>query len=789
MFNKLSFLFLSQKTNLVFRKFGIFLSLFLPFYLTPVLSSAQNCTHKLMGCIKEDKTGAPIIYTNLILSESQKGVTTDGKGCFQINALCKGKISLIVNHLGYRPDTFSISIPQDTAVQLYMKELAYAMTEVVVSKEKTQTSTQSSSSLKEEEITQNSDKNLANLLEGLTGVSTLKNGTGISKPVVHGLSGNRLMILNNGVVQSGQQWGNDHSPEIDPLAANQISVIKGAAALEHQGSSLGGFILVAPKAINKNTKLNGKANYYFQSNGLGHGLNLQAEMNHPLLAWKITGTLKKVGDRHSPSYFLKNTGNQEANISLQLEKSFSDKWFTKLYFSSFNTEIGILRGSHIGNLTDLKSALVQEVPFFTSPYFSYAINAPFQRVGHHLLKVQSRYYIHSNQYIDFTYAGQLNDRKEFDVRRGDASEIPALSLGQWSHAIEGTYFTAFDNGLSLKTGIQSRFIDNTNRSETGILPLIPDYFSYEVGTFLHLTKRYKNLSLDVGGRYDFMHQAVAAISTYLPREIVRYNNNFHNFSALMGLRYQPISSLKLTLNIGYASRNPSINELYSNGLHQGVSGIEEGDITLKIEQAIKSTLGINWNFKKTFFIEALLYHQYINNYIYLNPQEEIRLTIRGAFPVFKYEQTLAQIYGLDFSATYNITEKLRLKAQYSYLRGDDLSDQIPLVAMPANNLSAKISYVFPKVGSFKNLALELNNKYVFRQNHLLPSQDFAPVPNAYHLLGLRFSIEKDIKNIPLKFYARIDNLLNTQYRDYLNRQRYFADALGINATVGLSLIF
>lgn len=742
-----------------------------------------------MGCIKDGNTETPIPYISILLKESQQGISTDTKGCFQIKDLCVGKTTLIVHHLGYSNDTFSIFITQDTTIQIYLKDLAYRIDEIVVSKETAPSSAQPSSSLNEEDIAQNADKNLSNLLESIVGVSTLKNGNGISKPVVHGLYGNRLMILNNGVVQSGQQWGNDHSPEIDPLAANQISVIKGAAALEYQGSSLGGFILVKPKAINKNKKLNGRANYYFESNGLGHGLNLQLEMDHPLFAWKITGTLKKGGDRHSPSYFLRNTGNQEANIAIQLEKAFSDKWFSKLYFSSFNTEIGVLRGSHIGNLTDLESALSRDVPFFTKPYFSYDIQAPFQRVGHHLLKLHSRYYINSNQYLDFSYASQLNNRKEFDVRRGEASKKPALSLGQWTNTLEGKYLNALDNGFTIKAGIQARLIDNTNRPETGVLPLIPDYLSYELGAFLLCTQRYKKIFLEFGGRYDFIHQSVAAISTYLPREIVRYNNNFHNSSALFGFRYQALKNLRLSLNLGYSSRNPSINELYSNGLHQGVSGIEEGDVDLEIEQALKTTLGLDWNIKETFFIEALLYHQWIHNYIYLNPQEEIRLTIRGAFPVYKYEQTLAQIYGLDLSATYNITKNLSLKAQYSYLRGDDLGNQIPLVYMPANNLFAKVSYVFPKVGSFENLSLELNNKYVFRQNHLLASQDFVVAPNAYNLLGLRCSIEKNIKNVHLKVYFRIDNLLNTKYRDYLNRQRYFADALGINGTVGLSLTF
>ena len=105
---------------------------------------------------------------------------------------------------------------------------------VVVSGIKDQISSQEVESINEKTISENANQNLSNLLETINGVSTLKNGSGIAKPIVHGLYGNRLTILNNGIAQSGQQWGNDHSPEIDPLAANQLEVIKGGG---HDGWS------------------------------------------------------------------------------------------------------------------------------------------------------------------------------------------------------------------------------------------------------------------------------------------------------------------------------------------------------------------------------------------------------------------------------------------------------------------------------------------------------------------------------------------------------------------------
>jgi len=183
---------------------------------------------------------------------------------------------------------------------------------------------------------------------------------------------------------------------------------------------------------------------------LGNGLNLALQQYSKLLAWRVVGTLKKSGDNRTSKYFLRNTGNQEANVALQFDKSWNKKWYSDLYFSSFNAELGVLRGSHIGNLTDLKEALEREVPFFTEDEFSYSISSPYQKVNHHLLKFHTKYSISEKQWFDITYAGQYNLRKEFDVRRSGRSDIPALSLKQVSNFIEVKY----QKLLTKKLGIQ-----------------------------------------------------------------------------------------------------------------------------------------------------------------------------------------------------------------------------------------------------------------------------------------------------------------------------------------------
>ena len=770
-------------------KFSKYIATGLFILVLPILTSAQNCNFAISGFVKDVSTGIPISYANIFVKELQSGDVTDSLGYFNIRTICAGKYHISISHIGCETQERYFNVSSDTTITVFLDHNSQILNEVAIIGQGGKITTQETQTLNSESISQNTDKNLATILENISGVSIIKNGSGIAKPVVHGLYGNRLTILNNGIAQSGQQWGVDHSPEIDPLIANRITVIKGVGALEYQGNSLGSVILVEPKKINREPHLHGEGRYFFESNGLGNGVNLELEQYTKVLGWRAIGTLKKSGDNRTSKYFLRNTGRQEANVALQFEKSWNKKWYSDLYFSSFNAELGVLRGSHIGNLTDLEEALERDVPFFTEDNFSYSISSPYQKVNHHLLKFHTKYSLSEKQWFDITYAGQYNLRKEFDVRRSGRSDLPALSLKQISNFIEVKYQNYMPRNWELKSGVQMNRVDNTNLPETGILPLIPDYIAHEYGVYGMVSKSFKKTNFEFGGRYDFENRNVAAISSSVPREIIRYENEYHNLSAMGGVTHEFGRAWNATYNIGYAARNPEVNELYSNGLHQGVSGIEEGDPNLNKEASVKNTLSIKGNIKNKLFVEGLFYYQKIDNYIFLNPQDEIRLTIRGAFPVFKYEQTDARLIGFDLAATYLATERFNITGKYSYLNGYDQTNSMPLVYMPSNNLYAALNYQIPKFKKFQSLEFQINNRYVFEQKNLLPSQDFVAPPNSYYLIGLKVSAEKQLRKLRLNMFVRAENLLNETYRDYLNRQRYFADDLGFNLIIGINISF
>ena len=638
--------------------------------------SAQDCTISIHGQVIDEVTGAPLPYATVYLEELELVKQANIDGYFQFDDLCPGSTHIKLSHVSCEPLRQFIRIERDSVLYLRMHHHEELMDEVLVHGNKSDFRTQNSNTIDKDLISKESNKNLGELLESIGGVSTLKTGSGISKPVIHGLYGNRIALLNNGIAQAGQQWGNDHAPEIDPFSADHISVIKGVGALEFSGSTLGGVVLIESKELDNEPHLHGIVNYIYQSNGRGSTFNSELGKSGQEVAWRLNGSLKGIGDQHTPSYFLTNTGRKEANASFQLQKK-SDRLTNSLYLSTYNTEIGILRGSHIGNLTDLTSAFYKKEPFFTESTFSSTISEPRQEVSHHLLKLKSSYTPSKASKWVFQYAAQINNRKEFDVRRSGRSEQAALSLLQFAHFLETNYSHAYENGGFLKAGLQGEVKDNTNNPLTGILPLIPDYLAYTGSAFSFYQRQKGKLFYEFGGRLDLKQLNVATISRDLPRRIERFNDTFYNGSLSAGLKYDVSDQLDINLNAGYVLRAPGVNELHSFGLHQGVSSLEIGNRSLVSEQSLKVTASVDLSLNEQFYFQALAYFQSIDHYIYLKPETASILTIRGAFPTFSYNQTNANISGADFLLSYEPFLKLRFISKAAILKGMNVSNAIP----------------------------------------------------------------------------------------------------------------
>ncbi len=260
-----------------------------------------------------------------------------------------------------------------------------------------------------------SNSNFSDMAAQIIGINVMKTGNNVSKPIVNGLQNNRILILNNGVRQEGQQWGSDHAPEIDAFAFNSIKLLKGADALRYGSDAIGGVIMAElPTLTNKGASTQSSLTSGFNSNG--NGVMTSASISgHFLLPIRIQLTAKVAGNKKTPDYFLDNTGNQETDFSAHTGFKFTKSTF-KIYYSVFSSKIGIFSGSHLGNLTDLNLAIKRGEPI-KQPEFTYRIEKPYQTVIHSIGKVESKSKLSSHKFIFTSLAVQKNKRSEFDIHR------------------------------------------------------------------------------------------------------------------------------------------------------------------------------------------------------------------------------------------------------------------------------------------------------------------------------------------------------------------------------------
>ena len=137
--------------------------------------------------------------------------------------------------------------------------------------------------------------------------------------MIHGMYGNRILLLNNGVRLESQNWGSDHAPEIDPFIATKLTVIKGAASIRYGMDALGGVILVEPKELPISKSFKGEFNTVGTTNGKSGVVSsyLEGRFDKKLagLSWRLQGTMKEAGNYRTPTYFLTNTAMNESNYS------------------------------------------------------------------------------------------------------------------------------------------------------------------------------------------------------------------------------------------------------------------------------------------------------------------------------------------------------------------------------------------------------------------------------------------------------------------------------------------
>ncbi|MBL0310063.1 MAG: TonB-dependent receptor [Bacteroidetes bacterium] len=754
--------------------------LLLLLWFIPSCVHAQDCNIVLKGKVLDENSVNALEDATVVIVETQQSVITDAKGRFQFKSLCTGKMSISISHIGCESQLIVLELNTDTLIKLKLNHHHHELDAVEVTASKKEShSTQSAVTIDSKELNQLSGLSLAKTLERIPGVYSLSTGATISKPVIHGLHSNRILMMNNGVRLESQQWGSEHAPEIDPFAAKKITVIKGANSLRFGSDAIGGVILVDPNPLPVKHGIAGEVNLAAFSNNAEANISATVEGCHhrvPAFSWRVNGTYKRGGNSRAPDYWLGNTGIEEGNFSVAAGYK-KPKAGVEVYYSRFQTRIGILAAAHTGNLADLQAAIERRDPLIPAS-FTYTIGRPYQSVVHHLAKVRA--YFQHKKLGDFsvTFSFQNNVRKEYDIptaavqdkqRPGFYFQIQTFNLdADWQHHL-GKYVSG-TFGISAST--------QTNNFKYSYF--IPDFWNYGTGLFLVERWVKDKFELEGGLRFDYK-----AGQYFIRTTSVQYDTSlqFYAPSGNIGFEYHAKENLAWRLNFGSAFRVPAPNELFAFGVHHGAATFETGNANLRPEQSFNLSTSANYQ-SKYFSLNAELYTNYIRRFINLVPVQPPRLTIRGAFPSFDYRQQDALLSGSDFDFTIHPYKGLDVYNKTSLLFARNLATKNWLEQMPPLRFEYGLRYSISFSRKLKEVFAGAAVIQVLKQS-LLPNQtdDYAPSPPGYWLLNFDAGVRFESKQNNYSLSVNIDNAANAKYRDYLDRFRYYADARGINCAL------
>jgi iron complex outermembrane receptor protein len=751
---------------------------------------AQNCRLKLTGHVHSTVAHENLPNASITLEEKGKTIITNDNGDFVFDSLCAGTYTVHISHVTFDTVTRIINLKANAHADFDLVPTKGNLAEVTVRTSRGVQVTGIRKDLSGKELDETRGLSLAEALSKITGVTMLQTGSSISKPVIHGLHSNRILTINNGVRQEGQQWGNEHAPEIDPFIADRLTVIKGVDELRYGSDAIGGVILVDPKPLRSLPGYNAEINTgYFTNNRhyILSGVWEQQLKQLPSFTYRLQGTFKKAANAATPDYRLNNTGSDEKNFSATIARR-GEHYNAELFYSYFNTTIGIFSGSHIGNITDLNRAVQSSRPdpVFTSQN-TYKINRPYQAVEHHLLKWKSAVQAGANKF-NVLIAGQFNGRSEFDIVRSSTNTKPQLDLDIYTLSEDISWEHPKKNNLTGVLGVAAMQQDNSYSGRY----FIPNYKSNTFGGYL-IEKWNKNKwDAQAGLRYDNKN---INTNRLLSNGTVfdRYSFQFSTFGSSFNVGYKQSNMWKINSNISLSSRAPHVNELLSNGIHHGTATFEEGDINLKPERSVNVSLNSSYtNVPNTVTFDVSLYRNNIQNFIYQKPvPNEPVLTIAGAFPKLIYSQTDAVLQGIDFSSAIKLGKNIEWVNKYSILRAKDKTKNDWLILMPSDRIFNEITYNFNTGKKFTKSYVSLELQNVFTQTRVPDEkngkQDYKDAPEGYALLNADFSTTIEINKLPFTFSLSGRNLLNTSYREYLNSMRYFTDEQGRNIGIRMKI--
>jgi len=719
---------------------------------------AQNI---ISGTVKNAETGATLEQVTVYFPEMEKGAATNEMGKYELMDIPSGSSIIVFSSIGFETfsKTININIGANT-LDVTLTPSAIEMEEVIVSTPFHKL--QSENVMKVERTNMKELKTLGaiTLSDGITkiaGVESVSTGVGIGKPVIRGLSANRVLVYTQGVRMENQQFGDEHGLGINGSGLESVEVIKGPASLLYGSDAMGGVLYFNPEkfAVANDTEGDLNLNYFTNTQGLSADAG-----------FKTSGEKLKFLVRGSyASHIDYKTGNDERLTNSRFKEYDlktgvgyqSTKFITELRYNFNTSDLGI--PEEIGEQTKTRSPIL-----------------PYQDINNHILSSKTKMFF-ENSSLEGTFGYLFNDRKEFEDDQSNA----ALDMHLTTFNYNLQYEMPKLGNLETVVGLQGMRQTNRNFGEE---QLIPDANTNDLGILATSHIHFKNESgMQLGIRFDHRNiNGDISISPPLSSFYEKLDRNFNSFNTAIGYKFSLFKKSIARLNLATGFRAPNLAELTSNGVHEGTNRYEIGNPNLNNEQNVQADISLEYKNKHIeFFING--FYNAVKDYIFIEPNGEII----GEDDVFVYQQENAKLYGgeIGFHLHPHPLDWLHFESSFETVVGkQNNGTYLPLI--PANSIMNTLrAESISTLKGLKNGYAYITLKSVLDQDKV---GDFEDSSEGYNLIDLGFGGAVLVFNTSLSVRLSAQNIFDKTYISHLSRLKTDGIAnIGRNISLAVSI--
>jgi len=715
-----------------------------------------------------DRDGHAVAGATVVVVELHRVALSQADGRFQFADLPAGTYAVTVRGLGFAPLARRVTVSGSTTLDLTLERTSVWVEPVTVTATRAPLEVLSSplptGALSEDRLRRAQSVSLAHALTQLPGINALTTGQQIGKPVIRGLAGPRVLVLEDGSRMEDYSWSDEDGPSVDARLAQRVEVIRGPASVLYGSDALGGVVNVVPeelpdanggpRAIHRGYEISGASN-----NAELEGA-ARVEGANGRWGWRLFGIGRFASNLHTPAGELDNTGftaiSGEAAVGMR-----SARASTTLRYTRYGGEFKLLEAE--GPATGEEGGPERKLS-----------DDRVQLAGDYLL-------------------GGVRLETKAQWQRHSLIEVSDTGASPGGAPLEGTAFDLLLNTLSLDVlahhaagarvrgtlGVSGLTQTNDTR---GRIPLVPDARVRSAAVFAFEQVSFGRVSVLAGGRGDV--RRLTADSNSLLQEGAE-QRDYTAWSGNVGLAYRPWTALALTANLGRAWRAPTLFELFSNGPHLGEARYEIGDAALQPEAGTDVDVGVRWQGSRV-RVELAGYRNAIGRFIYIAPTDSfVHVTSADSLRVYRYQQANARLVGGEAQVEVEVANPLTLHARADAVRGTNrvTGDALPLMPPARAALGAELHR--SKAGSWTDRAYAgAEIEVATRQTRLNP----LDVPTGgYTLLNLSAGFVRPLVGRVCHVDLAVKNATNVSYRSFLSRYKEFALDPGRNVVLRISL--